>query len=310
MEYVKQCIACGSRQLSYCRAYAAPFLLERIGASPSARQPVQLVRCQRCSMVFFNPRLNEREMSLLYRDYRGVQYQRMRQRHEPNYTREFNKGIGSHAKELANRKGNTAEIIRRHAQAEDVRSILDFGGDRGQFIPEDLAPNGKVVFDISGCESLPGITTVPTLEHLQGRKFDLIMCSHVLEHVSKPLDVLETLRTFGHRDTLYYFEVPLESPFDVADAPWSLRTTAWNLLFRIPFALRLVQDVLRRGRFYMHEHVNLFSINSLQQMLSNNSFIVLEARGCMLDIGWTDTHVGCCLCMKRTEEPQDPGYGR
>ena len=97
-------------------------------------------------------------------------------------------------------------------QVSHVGELLDFGGDRGQYIPR--RPGGPgFVHEISGVPSVPGVELLATEKELEGRSFDLVLLCHVLEHASEPRRLVERIaKLLRDRDSLLYVEVPFERP--------------------------------------------------------------------------------------------------
>jgi hypothetical protein len=122
---------------------------------------------------------------------------------------------------------------------------------------------------------------------VENKQFDFVMLTHVLEHCSEPLKVVEELKQLANDRTVYYFEVPYERP--------SLRLAPRGLLQRI------YRDTLLRARplltaidFYstvcrvkfdcnlplgIHkcsEHLNFFNEQSLGALLQRGGYELLE----------------------------------
>jgi len=97
------------------RALVAPFLARRIwNRAPFC---VDLVRCEACGFVFYNPRLDEDELRRLYSGYRLEEYQQMRYASEPWYTKKFNADLASTSSyEL--RRAKLGPILRQYAGAK------------------------------------------------------------------------------------------------------------------------------------------------------------------------------------------------
>jgi hypothetical protein len=299
METVRKCVSCGSDRLARYAAVVAPFLAARIGALRGAR--AELVWCHGCQLAFFSPRLGEPEMALLYRGYRGPQYQTERQAHEPLYTVELNDSIGKGEAELASRKENFRAILARHAPLETIHGVLDFGGDRGQFIPDELASARCVVYEVSGAEPREGVVGLSDWRAVQEGRYDLILCNHVLEHVPDPNEVISRLDAVAHDRTWFYFEVPAESPFRFDHlGPAKAWLKRWVL--RFPAVTNAMHGLL--GMPTMHEHVNLFTVEALVAALGRNGLEVAEAREVVLDLGWLRSRVIACLARRAQRAPR------
>lgn len=77
------------------------------------------------------------------------------------------------------------------------------------------------------------------------RHYDLIVCRHVLEHIPYPSDVLTEIHQCMKDETLLYVEVPHEA------------VMAQSL------------DVKASDKKHWHEHINFFSIKSLEILLKS-----------------------------------------
>lgn len=292
MESADRCVSCGSGDLLRYRARVAPFLAARVESL--AGRKAELVRCRACGLAFFDPRLGDAELGALYRGYRGEAYQRERQRHEPCYTAELNATIGKGEAEVASRNANLRETLARHTQLAAIGSVLDYGGDHGQFIPPELASARRVVYEISGVEAQGGAIAVSDWEAAGRERYDLILCNHVLEHLGLPVTVVEKLVRVARPGSWLYFEVPAESPFQrEGAATWKRRVFLAGLAF--PMAANLLFRLAGRTPFTMHEHVNLFGVGSLRALLERSGLAVVEIGERKIDCGWTEARVVSAL---------------
>ena len=125
MILIYSCPICSSTKIGTYQADTSGFLAERIwGKEPFE---VQLCHCKVCSFTFFNPRLETDELKRLYFGYRDDEYQKMRERHEPKYTKEFNAGMGSDPQEMRIRKDLLRDYLKLEKNLEDIGSVLDYG---------------------------------------------------------------------------------------------------------------------------------------------------------------------------------------
>jgi SAM-dependent methyltransferase len=294
---VSQCVCCGSRGLRRYAAEAAPFLASRIASLQGIR--IELLRCSRCEFAFFIPRLNGAQMAELYRGYRGVDYQAERQRFEPDYTPEFNALIGSGETEVRSRKANMRSFLGPWLETAAIGSVLDYGGDRGQYILEEFGQAQRFVYEISGVDPLPGVTSLADWDSAKAARYDLILCNHVLEHVPFPGDLLRELAEVAHPDSRLYFEVPLESPFRPVSA-FSPKHALRRLgLAVLPAFTNALMRNPRRKPFLMHEHVNYYSLASFRRLVTGHGFQVLALGESTLDMGWGTMRVISCLAKLR-----------
>lgn len=109
-----------------------------------------------------------------------------------------------------------ARLLFRHCQkylpSVGQARILDFGGGDGRLMGEFVV-RAHHCFLVDYCErAIPGIDRLGTTlaDIPAGAKFDLIICSHVIEHVVDPFQVVSALKQHLDRDGTLYVEVPME----------------------------------------------------------------------------------------------------
>ncbi len=212
-----RCLGCDASNIARRAAIIAPFVAARVFRRSASI--CSLAHCASCGLAFFEDRYEPAEAGHLYADYRNEAYYLERHHWEPWYSRAFNAGLGG-AEEMRGRREVYAGILRRHAEDAIIESVLDYGGDRGQLM---LGGPGRdhFVFDISGVEPEPGITSLSAAS-LAGQKFDLVLLCEVLEHVSEPAHVLRDVLTHVKLGGLLYITVPnREFPFtDIPAGKW------------------------------------------------------------------------------------------
>ena len=138
MKIALNCIACGSANLLSSPAILMPFIAERaLGWGPveitedwgldtvptgHAVCRVNTRACDNCGTMFLDLRFGEDEMSNLYSDYRGSDYNALRVKYEPGYqakTSAFN--------ERASWLDETEDWI--ESKIGKPGTVLDWGGD-------------------------------------------------------------------------------------------------------------------------------------------------------------------------------------
>lgn len=279
MYFINSCPCCASTSLLKWPAIVAPFVARyACGMEPQA---CSLCECSRCSFRFFDSRLTDSEIGTLYAGYRGPAYFEARHRHEFWYSASVNAGIGNDLEEIESRKRNLAKLL--STRSDSITSVLDFGGDRGQFIPDHLGTE-RYVFEISDATPVPG---VKRLESVEGKQFDLVMLAHVLEHCSEPLKFIEDLKRLANEHTVYFFEVPFERP-SLRLAPRGALQRAYRdaLLHAGPVLTAIdLYSTVCRVKFdcliplCLHkcsEHLNFFNERSLRALLERGGFELLE----------------------------------
>lgn len=136
------------------RASFVPFLQERMfeGNSPETK----VLYCCNCGSVYSSYRPTDEEICRLYDGYRNDEYVIQRQKYEAYYTYEFNKNLFE-GKCCEDRKNGLSNFLKEMLDFSKINSVLDFGGDKGQFIPDELRAADCYVYDISGAEVVEGV---------------------------------------------------------------------------------------------------------------------------------------------------------
>jgi hypothetical protein len=318
MYYIDDCLICGSKKVDAFSCKTAPFLSERVWQSEP--QKIKLLRCNICQFAFYNVRLENEEIAKLYKDYRGEVYQRERQRLEKSYSREYNYNLGHNDDEIRRRKNNLFALLRKYSGKTHFTNVLDYGGDHGQYIPDELSDSDKYVFEISGIKPLKGIRLITEMREAEKYAFDLIMCSHVLEHVSSPRSDVEKLIRCAHEKSIFYFEVPVElvnflkisefiqsMNFRQYPTRENLWTTIMTSLRKFPLYCLLsnqrffnslfpVFDILGLKFFSMHEHCNFFNVHSMKALVESCGLEVLHVDAVSLNPGEV---ISCLAKMKK-----------
>ena len=187
----------------------APFLAEWALTSPPP--PVSLVECRACGHRTYDRVWDGGELARIYGRYRSEAYFEARHRHEPWYTRAVHDGLGGDAATVAHRQGYLARILGRRVPMP-VASVLDFGGDRGQFIPPEVASD-RFVHELSDAAPVAGVTRLATEADIAAHgPFPLVLACHVLEHQPDPAITLADLRRWVAPGGWLLVEVPYERP--------------------------------------------------------------------------------------------------
>jgi hypothetical protein len=288
MYLIDSCPCCASKELCRWPAIVSPFIANyACGTRPDS---ANLCECRSCSFRFFDTRLTSAEVEKLYSGYRGEAYFKARHHYEFWYSREVNDGIGSDPAEIQSRKKNLAKLLGNRAQA--FTTVLDYGGDRGQFIPDGIGAE-RFVYEISDVEPIEGVTRLSSVE---GKQFDFVMLAHVLEHCSEPREVLRGLKALGHGNTIFYFEVPYERPSLKSAGSGAGQRRYLNALVRMEPLLQAVDlySTIFRIKFdripplglqKCSEHLNFFNESSLEALLKSEGFALLESGVLAFDAG-------------------------
>jgi SAM-dependent methyltransferase len=129
-------------------------------------------------------------------------------------------------------------------------NILDYGGASGNILIPFLNQGHNCHLIDYAQNILPGIKKIGNdINNFKSdRKYDLIICSHVLEHVADIPFLMEKLRELLSPDGIIYAEVPRE---------------IWG-------GLRIDIDPVT--------HINFFTLNSFQNLFGINKFEILERK--------------------------------
>ena len=240
----------------------APFLANRIWNREAFA--AEYIHCSRCDFGFFNPRLEPAEEARLYKGYRDEEYLTVRHSTEPWYTASLNSSFDD-LQTMDARRRRLRKIFSNCLSSAGPTSVLDFGGDRGELIDALFPGSEKFVYDISGVQPLPGIRSVSLAEGTQ-KCFGLIICSNVLEHVANPRGLLREIESVAKPGTFIFLEVPIESPGDLRTIVKRLIQETILFVTRPTLAIQLLK---LRSINVMHEHLNFFSLRSLERLAAS-----------------------------------------
>ena len=163
-------------------------------------QPLQVVRCQRCGLVYMNPRFTPDE------------------HHERFVGSSFYEAYLSRAERMSAFYPATYELLERTLGRRGA--LLEVGCATGHFLQVGQQRGWRV----TGIEVAPGLAqyahdTLGLDVRVAGRiqdaglspqAFDVVYASHVLEHLHNPRDALEHLRSLLASDGLLVVQVPNE----------------------------------------------------------------------------------------------------
>lgn len=155
------------------------------------------VMCRACGFLTYHPRPTPEDIDAKYR---------MLQREEGN--------IGGRPDDTAGaadaaRARRVFDAVVRHAPAGTL-DVMDFGGGDGKLLLPFLAAGHRCALVDYNVSPLAGIEKVgDTLTDVPGdRRFDVVICSHVIEHLADPGEHVEAFRRFLRPGGVVYGEVP------------------------------------------------------------------------------------------------------
>lgn len=267
MKLATSCPVCNARQFEKRLGFISPFIAHRVfdyeiaainygGGTFVPTHFTNALKCKECDFLFSQARYDDNEMARIYQDYRSEEYTRVRDIFEPGYAADVAANIGTHPQETRNRMAALRQFLQGYTDTPPITSILDYGGDRGQNIPDFPSVKAKYVYEVSGAETIPGVTRVTNLA--RQAPVDLVMNANVLEHIPYPGTVVEEMKTLCHRNSLLFIDVPDD------------------LTGRNPYPNQF------------HEHINFFTPRSLRTLLRTHGFEVLKVENIECDLGWTN----------------------
>lgn len=289
------CPCCLSAKADRYPAVVAPFIGEYAlrGAAPE----VWLIECPDCSHRYFDMRFDADEAQRLYSKYRSEEYFLARNKHEFWYSRAINDNIGGDQRNIDARKAYLQDFLSDQFGRDSLPSILDYGGDSGQFIPDGIARK-KFVFEVSNATPRPEVTKIGSDSELrQLAPFPLIMLCHVLEHLAEPAETIAQVRELLAFDNAWLLvEVPYErytlrhrrmAPLVVKRLIHHSRIArTLNEIYTLYFRTRW-KTIPPFGLPRLHEHINFYSPESLSRLLVRAGFDVVKHR-----VADVDTSVG------------------
>jgi hypothetical protein len=257
---VSKCVICDGEIRQLKRALVAPFLAKRIWNRKAFL--IDLVKCAGCGFMFYNPRLDNRDLQALYKGYRSQEYQQMRNHFEPWYSAKMNTELAS-PDSYEKRRAIVAANLKGHLASRTISKVLDHGGDRGDLVAGLIDGATAYVYDISGVNPAPGVIAVSDPSDCQA---DLIVNSNVLEHVGYPRELAHEIFNAAPKGGLVYLEVPSEEPISAYRLTRRLAQIGVTLFVRPGTAAPLLQPA---ALYLMHEHINYFTEKSLVTLMRN-----------------------------------------
>jgi SAM-dependent methyltransferase len=204
------------------------------------RIPHATVLCRRCGLVRTNPRLTEAAYVDFYTHHYRDLYERAN--HEP---------VAYYAAQLVRGQERAAFILRHVRAGWDRPAVLEIGcGGGWNLLPFHAQGWGAVGWDFDDDYLAAGRAKGLDLRHgslddaaARGERFELIILSHVLEHLLEPAADLRKLRALLTPRGALFIEVP--SLFDVSS----------NLL-----------------RYFQNAHTFSFVPDTLQPLMASTGF--------------------------------------
>ncbi len=242
-----------------------------------------LYRCRRCGLIQWTRGFTAEELAWIYGEYRNASYQKKRQRFEPWYTKAVNESIGGGEDIRQTRVQHLTEVLLSAESRGEISKptrVLDYGGDKGQFIPQLGSIVRKCVLDVSSHELEHGVERLHSFAEIVPWNPNLILLCHVLEHLDDPKQLLASLVSTLKCETTIYIEVPLDAPNRVSRFQ---QKPIWRLISNLLWRYRMVSIAIdfftlafrqcfpnlpTVGLLKQSEHLNFFDEESLTNLIA------------------------------------------
>lgn len=251
--------------------------------------------CSSCGTGYFSKRYKSVEMEYIYKNYRGLDYLEKRTKWEPWYSQTYNENHNS-KNWILSRVQSLEQFLRKHIHGE-IQTILDVGGDNGQYIP-DIA-EVRIVLDLSEKELMPGVQRIGSLDDIS--TVDLIVYAHVLEHVAKPLKEVEKLL---EKTRYIYIEVPFGVPVinNFRKNQFRFATHLISSFNKKVWKSRTMpatgREVSSKRMLSQSEHLTFFTESSIERLALNLGAELIMEKGLIQTPDYQEASVLQCLLFR------------
>ena len=270
-------------------AIVAPWI-SATGKDDLAIEPTLSTYCEciSCGLFFYSRRFSSTELQLMYSHYRDEKYLKNRQFWEPWYTKKLNDVNQFDDDVLRQRRTHLEDLLGKAIDREDISppySVVDWGGDRGQFIPRMSYLKEIYVYEVSDAITLPGCTKLMHPDEVFGVSPDLIMLCNVLEHDHDARNVVSSISANIKDGGLLYIEFPLDRPGVIPSKGLNRKilkvALRWRIIWiAIDFYSLLSTRILKKSLPFQimkqSEHVNFFCKQSIFSVVCELGFDVVS----------------------------------
>lgn len=248
----------------------------------------------------------------MYSHYRDKEYQKNRQRYEPWYTEKFNNAIGNDPETIDLRRENLYLLVNNAVNEGKIHSpkvVVDWGGDRGQFIPDFPNLTRKLVYEVSNAVPIEGVDKTRLVEEVKLALPDLVLLCHVLEHDHDARKTLNQISQLMSQESFLYIEVPEDRSPVVPRTKRNSALLSFLLRHRLAliffdayslFTIRVLGKKLPFQFLKQSEHINFFCRESIVKVTQEYGFVVVaETRYCMKKKGSKSSSNALGLLLKK-----------
>lgn len=175
----------------------------QVGDTVAGAPDAAVYRCSKCTLLYLFPIMTEEEESNFY----WLQFEKYMEGRTGGGWKSPEEHFRSYQAEGERR----LPLVRSHLKPDDA--LLEIGSSTGFFL-EDLKSYVRSVTGVEPGRTYRafaigrGIETVPGVEDLGGRRFDVIALYYVLEHLRDPVGYLASLRSRLNPGGRLLIEVP------------------------------------------------------------------------------------------------------
>ena len=97
----------------------------------------------------------------------------------------FNSAIGNDPETIELRRKNLLFLVNKAVSEEKIKApkvVVDWGGDKGQFIPDFPNLTRKLFYEVSNSVQVDGVDRTESVEEVKLARTDFVLLCHVLEH--------------------------------------------------------------------------------------------------------------------------------
>ncbi|SVB64491.1 uncharacterized protein METZ01_LOCUS217345, partial [marine metagenome] len=201
------------------------------------------IECHECDLLFLDLRFHSDDLDRYYSGYQTEEFFQQRERFEESFAKRRTKSFKSGSGIVSGYFCKLPEVERFISSSNFIpKSILDYGGGDGTGTPFNKISEVLHIFDVDTKNLKYGNPV--DIKAIYKNNYDLILVRNVIEHVSYPDKILETINKICLNKTLVYIEVPREKFLD-----------------QYPPRKRA------RNKIIWHEHINFYEEKSLRALV-------------------------------------------